>query len=394
MRQSHHTTATQVVSAAMCQWVVCQLALADYHKSVPAVMLARLLLLACATRQSLSFVAQRCDEAPSDETVRKALLASLPGQDLLLARLIQSLHFPLPRRVRRRRHAAAIDYHCRPFYGDPATPGVKGGKREAGTNFFWTFATLTLLTPGQRYTLALVAVPKGQPPSETVALLLAQAERSGVPLRYLLLDKGFYDAEVIDLLQSRGVRFVVPLVRRGDEEKLSGTTRFFRRDCPTGWYGHGWTAEPRRVDERTGKVRRLRKLEVSVRVCVINRGERRPWVFAAWGSDWPPGQVARRYRARFGIETSYRQLGQVLAGTTSKDARVRLLLVGLALLLRQYACCVAQQQRARWWWAEVPRGLRVRLGELVLWLVLELARLLDFRRDPPKLPDIPPLSAA
>jgi hypothetical protein len=379
----------------LCHWVVCQLALADYKRSVPAVMLARLLLLACATRRSLSFITQRCEEAPSDETVRKALLASLPGADLLLARLVQSLHFPLPRRTRRGVHPAAIDYHCRPFYGDKDCPGIRGGKQQAGTNYFWTFATLALLTPGQRYTLALVPVPKGQGPAETVALLLTQAERSGVRLRYLLLDKGFYDAETIALLQSRRVRFVVPLVRRGDEEKQSGTTRFFRRDCQTGWYAHGWTAEPRRLDPQTGKVRRLQKLEVRVSVCVINRGEGRSnWVFVAWGIDWQPGMLKRRYRARFGIETSYRQLGSVLAATTSKDARVRLLLVGLALLLRQYACCVEQQQRARWWWREVPRGQRVRLGELVMWLILELARLLDFRRDPPTLPDVSPFSAA
>jgi hypothetical protein len=111
----------------LCQWVVCQLALADYKQSVPAVMLARLLLLACATRRSLSFITQRCEEAPSDETVRKALFASLPGEDLLLARIVESFHLLLPRRVRRRRHHAAIDYHCRPFYGDKDTPGVRGG---------------------------------------------------------------------------------------------------------------------------------------------------------------------------------------------------------------------------------------------------------------------------
>jgi hypothetical protein len=395
MRPHHCTTATTVVSAALCHWVVSQLALSDYHDSVPADLLARLLLLACATRQSLSFVAQRCHEAPSDETVRKALLASLPGQDLLLARLIESLHFPLPRRVRRHSHAAAIDYHCRPFYGDPdTTPGVKGGKRQAGTNYFWTFATLTLLTPGQRYTLALVPVATGQTPAQTVTLLLQQAKKSGVRWRYLLLDKGFYDGETVALLQGEGLPFVIPMVRRGDEERQSGTTRFFRRDCGTGWYGHGWTAEPRRLDPQTGKVRRLQKIAVCVRVCVLNRGARGNWAFAAWGIDWPPEMVARRYRARFGIESSYRQLGSVLACTTSKDARVRLLLVGLALLLRQYACGVGQQQRARWWWIEVPRGQRVRLGELVLWLVLELARLLDFRRDPPELPDIPPFTAA
>lgn len=389
MRQGHATSRSAFVSAACCEWLVRSLGLADYHDSVPAILLARLLLLCACLRRSLSFITQRCDEAPSDETVRKALLASLPGQALLLARIVHCLHVPLPRRLRRRPHPAAIDYHCRPFYGDEDTPGTRGGKREAGTNFFWTYATLTLLTPGQRYTLALVPVPTGQPPAHTVALLLAQAKRSGVRLRYLLLDKGFYDAELLALLQSQGLRFVVPVVRRGDEERLSGTTRFFRRDCFTGWYGHSWTAQPRRYDERTGTMRRLHTIEVYVRVCVVNRGARGNWVFAAWGIDWPAGQLTRRYRARFGIESSYRQLGEMLAPTTSNDARVRLLWVGLSLMLRQYSCQIRQ-----WQGEEVPKGHKLRLGELAVWLILELAGELGFRRDPPQLPGIPPPTAA
>ena len=39
------------------------------------------------------------------------------------------------------------------------------------------------------------------------------------------------------------------------------------------------------------------------------------------------------YRKRFGIEASYRQLGQCLARTSSRSERLRLLLVGVALLL-------------------------------------------------------------
>jgi hypothetical protein len=371
----------------LCQFVALRLALADYHDSVPALLLARLLLLAAAARRSLSYVAQRCERAPSDETVRKALLASLPGQDLLLARLLESLHVLLPRRLRRCPLPAAIDYHCRPFYGEPDTQGIRGGKREAGTNSFWTYATLTLLAPDRRYTLALVPVPRGQTPSQTVASLLAQARRSGVRLRYLLLDKGFYDAEVVRLLQDEGARFVVPLVRRGDEERLSGTTRFFRRDCGTGWYGHGWTAEPRRYDEATGRTRRLERFEVHVRVCVVNRGKKGNWAFATWGIAWPPCLVARRYRARFGIESSYRQVGQVLALTSSKDERVRLLYVGLALLLLQCACR-ERQGRAECWRGQPGRRACARLADLALWLILELARSLRFRRDPPIPPDL------
>ncbi len=39
------------------------------------------------------------------------------------------------------------------------------------------------------------------------------------------------------------------------------------------------------------------------------------------------------YRQRFGIETSYRQMNQVRARTTSQNPVIRLLLVGLAFLI-------------------------------------------------------------
>ena len=39
------------------------------------------------------------------------------------------------------------------------------------------------------------------------------------------------------------------------------------------------------------------------------------------------------YRQRFGIETSYRQMNQVRARTTSRNPVIRLLFVGLAFIL-------------------------------------------------------------
>lgn len=47
----------------------------------------------------------------------------------------------------------------------------------------------------------------------------------------------------------------------------------------------------------------------------------------------PVHRLAPEYRCRFGIETSYRQLHQVRAPTTSRDPALRLLLVTVALLL-------------------------------------------------------------
>ena len=46
-----------------------------------------------------------------------------------------------------------------------------------------------------------------------------------------------------------------------------------------------------------------------------------------------PRQVFERYRERFGIESSYRQMNDVRARTTTRNPAIRLLLVGLAFIL-------------------------------------------------------------
>ena len=60
---------------------------------------------------------------------------------------------------------------------------------------------------------------------------------------------------------------------------------------------------------------------------------RRKWlVFVTLGIDWKPKTVYRRYRRRFGIESSYRMLRQVRIRTTSWNAALSFFLLGFALL--------------------------------------------------------------
>jgi hypothetical protein len=377
MRRNYSRITAAVVTQGLCELVVSHLALTDYKRRLPASLLARLLLLAGALGRSLSFVAQRCDKAPSDETLRKAVLFNLPGPELLRARLLAALHALLPARLLRRFVPCALDFHQRPFYGEPTTPGVRGGKREAGTDYFWTYATLCILSRGQRYSVGLTQVSPGETPEQAVHRLLEQAKQAGVRVRYLLMDRAFHDAAVIATLQERGIPFVVPLTRRGDENSAAGTAQFFRRGQLSGWTSYSWSSRVTRWDEEKQKQVRGRGVEVCVAVCVVARGEKRPMVFAAWRINWQPQMVRRRYRSRFGIETSYRQLGEGLAATTSKDERVRLLLVGLALLLRQCWCLEMDQAGL----TGQGRKAVLRLVELRTWLVIQLALLLGLRLE-------------
>src|SRR5690349_24626446 len=56
-------------------------------------------------------------------------------------------------------------------------------------------------------------------------------------------------------------------------------------------------------------------------------------LYVCLGVSGPLKWVRRRYRRRFGIETSYRLMEQVRARTTSPNPAVRFLLMGVALLI-------------------------------------------------------------
>ncbi len=49
--------------------------------------------------------------------------------------------------------------------------------------------------------------------------------------------------------------------------------------------------------------------------------------------NWSPKKVYQRYRRRFGIESSYRQLGRLRAHATSRNPALHFFPLGLALLL-------------------------------------------------------------
>jgi hypothetical protein len=302
--------------------------------------LARCLLLAASLNVALSAVARHAANV-GRETLRKALAADLPNTtDELEARLAAALRRPLPRVLRRRPVPIAIDLHRRPFYGDRrTTPGVVAGKSDRSTGWFWTSATAVALVPGHRHTLGLTLVRPGESHAALVERLLAQVGWAGVRVDYVLLDREFYAAGVVNALSRRSLRFIIPVVRRGQAVK-----RFFRRGT-SGWFDHRLRS-------------RWHDQDASVRVAVVAGPDgRRPLVFAcSCGFDRVP-LVAVRYWERFGIESSYRQLGECLARTTSADPVYRLLLVGVSLLIRA-------------WWVELPG---VTLGQVRWCLVVTLS---------------------
>src|SRR5206468_5166112 len=118
--------------------------------------------------------------APSDSAVHDALLATLPEAAELQRRVNRALQGDLPRCLRRRKQPLAIDLHLIPYHGEPLRDPeeIYRSKARDGTSHFHAYATAYVIRKGQRFTLALTAVRRGEPLQDVVKRLLAQAAKA------------------------------------------------------------------------------------------------------------------------------------------------------------------------------------------------------------------------
>jgi hypothetical protein len=367
MRLQNHILDSRQVHRAAAEYLQAHLKFKDYKRKTSARVLWSLLLAAAARITSLSDACGRLRDTPSDETARKALLATLPDYAVLQRQLNAALAGHLPKALRKHLQLLAIDltlipYHGRPFHD---LDEVYRGQAKDGTSHFHAYATAYVVRKGQRYTVALTGVKKGEPLDEVVKRLLRQAAGVGVRPRLLLLDRGFYSVAVVRYLQRARHPFLMPVVCHGRSPRQPGG--------PTGsyvfrtWKTSGWS-------EYTLTDAKKRTATVSIGVKCRNyqgqwnRRGRQALVYAYWGyRPTSPDAVFTTYRLRFGIETSYRQMHGGRIRTTTRRPEVRLLYVGIALVLRNL-----------WVWLHYTilsmprRGGRVILLERLRWETLLL----------------------
>ena len=337
-----------------------------FHESVSIDQLLDLLLLMAASASSLFATVQRFFSF-SHQTASLAVKANLPERQNIshLTRgLVTALYdvASLSRKDRRRGWMVAIDTHNVPYYGTP-TPDIVGGPKKQGTKQFFCYATAVLLHKRRRYTIALEPVFPHTKPHEIVRALLDQIVEKGLKIRGVTLDTGFDSGDTLLLLQERKLAYAVPLrhTGKGRNRCFEGQHRLVQ------WLE--WT---------TDKTRRLVRTRT-----FLWKGHLKTMLFAfqGWSGDHARNvhdkatQSRRLYRRRFGIETSYRQKNQAQARTTSRDPIYRLLLEGIAYLLRQVWVMLteilARQSHApaNAWIAALP------LQQMIDWLVHELTEL-------------------
>jgi putative transposase len=352
MRTVHSTLTRDDVQTYTQQLLRRHLRLSDHGPKCTAPTLYAVLLYVAATASTIAHACRTLRHVPSDQALYDALDATLPPRAEVLRRLNRALAAPLPKAVRRgrRRYPVAIDLVLLPYYGhpDPSDDQVYKGPPKASTYHHYAYATAYLVRKGRRFTLALRTVRHDDPWDEVVRSLLRRVCQVIPGFRLVLLDRGFWSVAVVRYLQRARYPFILPVIGRGRKADHprgpSGTYAFFA------WRHSGWATYT--LTQRGGRERARLDIAVKVRRRPRTRPgskqrARRVLVYGCWGvrgrdPGWVEQAYQRRrvdwvqqsYRGRFGIETSYRQMNQGRGWTTSRSPVRRLLLVGLALLLR------------------------------------------------------------
>lgn len=328
-----HTISSREVHQWALDWLLAAHLLKDHGWLCTATAVWGVLLRAAARTVSLFAACADLASGPSSEAVFTALRKGVPKTlKVLERRLNAALTDHLPRGMRRHRWEVAIDFHLTPYYGQPhhSRNELYYGKPQQGTKQFHAYATACIVHAGERYTLALTWLRRHESTVQAIARLLARIDALELKIRCLLLDRAFFNVPVVAFLQGRKVPFLMPTMFRGrpSQKRQPRTGLHWIKRQKAGWYAH---------------TLRNRQQQVSVRVCVAYRTHKhrkdkkrvqQKLMFGAWKISGTPTEIRERYRKRFGIESSYRQLRQARIYTCTRDPHLRLVFIAMALLLR------------------------------------------------------------
>jgi putative transposase len=284
---------------------------------------------ASAHRISLDAACHELKEAPSANRLREVLAQALPDRTLLQRALNTLLRAQTPRFVKKGKRAyfIAIDLTLIPYHGEPYADEneIVRSQPKSGTTHFHGYATVSIVHDNLRYVVALRFVEKGESMQEIVAWLLNRLKSIGISIKRAYFDKGFCSVLVLKTLERRKIKYILPMPVRG---KSGGVRKLFEASA-----SHKTT-----YTFKSPKHGELKVSAVVVKKYSKGRYKRKGTRWFAYAvSGLPksvePHQVFEMYRQRFGIETSYRQMNQVRARTTSRNPVIRLLFVGLAFIL-------------------------------------------------------------
>ena len=264
-------------------------------------------------------------------------------------RVNEALVAKLPKKLKKRYQEIVIDLHDQAFYGkaEGLLKYASRGQAKAGTTYFYRIATVYLIAQGMRVSLGVVFVHSGMTLAQCVVPLIKLVKAQKIKLGCLFLDRGFAGIEVYRCLQRRRIPAIIACPIRGK----TGGTRALCQGRQS--YTTNHTFHSLEQGNSTTTVAVVRSYTHTSQRGQPKQRKAAWFLYVLIHLKLSPQAVHARYRYRFGIEASYRQMRQLSARTTSRNPVLRFLfralgfiLLNLWLLLRFRFCQRPKRGRA------------------------------------------------
>lgn len=208
-----------------------------------------------------------------------------------------------------------IDITEEDFYGKTQGVWIIPWTKEKGVEAHFKFLVCSIKKGDRKYPIAVRMIRLGSIISEEVGAVLDVRKAAGIHINTVLMDRGFYAAEVLQELQNQEVEYIV-----------------FAKKSETFSNMLDSAEESTIIEHEMIFSKKKSKFKVKTNIALAKNVLGYDWVFAT-NTQLTGEDIVRKYRVRWNIETDFRVQDEARIKTKSIKPNIRLFYFIIPLLI-------------------------------------------------------------
>lgn len=208
-----------------------------------------------------------------------------------------------------------IDITEEDFYGKIQGLWVHPWTGKNGVKGHYKFIVCSVKYRNKKFPICVIMLRIGAIIADAIAFLLESCKKAGLVIRTVLLDRGFYSADVLRELQEQDVFYLV----------FAKKSQLFRNMLEG-------TNKSVNVEHQMILNKNKTKQKIKTNIALVKNVKDYDWIFAT-NLNLSGQEIVKRYRIRWNIETDFRVQDEARIKSKSKRPEVRLFYFLVSCLL-------------------------------------------------------------
>jgi hypothetical protein len=208
-----------------------------------------------------------------------------------------------------------IDITEEDFYGKTQGVWIVPWTKEKGVEAHFKFLVCSVMHGDRKYPIAVRMIRLGSIISDEIGAVLDICKTAGIVIRTVLMDRGFYAAEILQELQNQEVEYIV-----------------FAKKSETFSNMLDSAEESTMIEHEMIFSKKKSKFKVKTDIALVKNVLKYDWVFAT-NTQLTGLEIVQKYRVRWNIETDFRVQDEARIKTKSVRPNVRLFYFIIPLLI-------------------------------------------------------------